>query len=694
MSMSRRLGPRRIASILLAAGGLALAGSSEAGLRGGPGAVLFNSDVGIFVVNADGTNATRLTRDQFDGVPLWSPDDSRIAFDRIEGINHYGVWVVGASGRGLRRVGTGEDPAWSPDGAKLAYDVPKGVDSYAVVVGSPDGGSVRRLATGWGPDWSPDGTEIAYASSVPGYALGVVRPDGSASLQVSGDDAVDWEWSPAGRVLAFALDKDTGIYILDVATGVTTTLARANAPVDWVDWSPDGSELAIEAGGAVDLVDAASGRLTVLSRKGSSPYWSPDGSRIAFTVDQGSFEQQLLTIRPDGSGRRVIASGINCRSFGLPFDWAGDGMSLVFEKQRTAGAGCDLWRADPDGRNERPITRAYPSGGDFTDPYWASTTIPRPTQARLPVVTLPTAELLKTKQSIYDFAGDAGYAAVVTGSGLGPVSIWTRGASLRKLAGSTVDYDRMQLVMAGNRAAWTEDSGGAPPTYYLAVGTAAGKTAPVDSMYAGDGGLGNLAGDDGLLVYNTWQDGATEKLWRIDGAGKTLIARGVKAGDVVAVDAGRIATRRADGTTAILNRAGKTLSTFKVPTVSRDDEGKPIVRLAGSRLLVLVGNVLDVRDTENGSLERHWRLADADGPLSLEGAQGNLVVYTEGIAVHLLRLTDGRDVLLNLPGEEGPAYAALEPDGLYYSYNQRRSTTRGRVGFVSSAALRRLLGKS
>jgi hypothetical protein len=53
-----------------------------------------------------------------------------------------------------------------------------------------------------------------------------------------------------------------------------------------------------------------------------------------------------------------------------------------------------------------------------------------------------------------------------------------------------------------------------------------------------------------------------------------------------------------------------------------------------------------------------------------------------GIAIHVLRLSDGRDVVLRLPNEAGPGDAALVPQGLYYSYNQAYSARPGRIGFI------------
>ena len=69
-------------------------------------------------------------------------------------------------------------------------------------------------------------------------------------------------------------------------------------------------------------------------------------------------------------------------------------------------------------------------------------------------------------------------------------------------------------------------------------------------------------------------------------------------------------------------------------------------------------------------------------PITLEDAQGDLAVYTAGIAINLLRLSDGRDHVLTIADQGEPAHAALEPEGLYYSYNRSGSETPGRLAFV------------
>ncbi len=101
--------------------------------------------------------------------------------------------------------------SWSPDGSKLAFDRtrggpgPPGVET--VVVANGDGSKVREIADGNQPVWSPAGDEIAFDSRASRNVsrIFVIRPDGSGKRLLSPPRLFAFSpvWSPNGRQLAF-----------------------------------------------------------------------------------------------------------------------------------------------------------------------------------------------------------------------------------------------------------------------------------------------------------------------------------------------------------------------------------------------------------------------------------------------------------------------------------------------------------
>ena len=71
------------------------------------------SDYEIWIINANGSNPTRLTSGFFDNYPAWSPDGSKIAFERRENI--FGkIFLMNSDGSEITQVtqNEGHYPAW------------------------------------------------------------------------------------------------------------------------------------------------------------------------------------------------------------------------------------------------------------------------------------------------------------------------------------------------------------------------------------------------------------------------------------------------------------------------------------------------------------------------------------------------------------------------------------------------------
>jgi Tol biopolymer transport system component len=118
----------------------------------------------IFVVNRDGTGLRQLSPEvaatdyKYDGGPSWSPDGTRLAFDR-SGV----LYLINADGSGLVSTGiSGVHPQWSPDGTQIVYGNTN-LDGISVMNMNF---TPRRLTTAvqqdQSPSWSPDGLQIVF----------------------------------------------------------------------------------------------------------------------------------------------------------------------------------------------------------------------------------------------------------------------------------------------------------------------------------------------------------------------------------------------------------------------------------------------------------------------------------------------------------------------------------------------------
>ena len=113
-----------------------------------------NHKLGLFVMNADGSNARRVAGKATSGAPAWSPDGRRIAFRRFDGqfgfdgqrgsVGNSDLFVLNADGSGLRRLTRHAENvrwfAWSPDGRTIAY-----LRNREVYIVKADGSGERRL---------------------------------------------------------------------------------------------------------------------------------------------------------------------------------------------------------------------------------------------------------------------------------------------------------------------------------------------------------------------------------------------------------------------------------------------------------------------------------------------------------------------------------------------------------------------
>ena len=244
--------------------------------------------------------------------PKISPDGKQIAFAALGDI--YVMPVGGKAVNLTKDAALDTEPAWSPDGSQLAYSSDKDSEHLQLWVRDMKSGRSRRLTDlttqPQGAAWSPDGTRIAFFN-------------------------VDGMW----RVAQMS--------VIDVATGKVTkvhdSLPQPGAPV----WSPDGQRLAI-AGiapmtkrfreGTNQILTMSSTKLnddkwfapqplmSIDSRGGCGPAWSPDGTKMA-AIYEGVLAVWPVSAagEPLGPPRRITNESAHAPS------WSGDSRHILYQ---------------------------------------------------------------------------------------------------------------------------------------------------------------------------------------------------------------------------------------------------------------------------------------------------------------------------------------------------------------------------
>jgi len=226
--------------------------------------IAFQSSSDIYVVNFDGTGLINLTNSPYSSIhyyyPRWSNDGTKIAYSSEQSSDN-DIYMMDADGTNKTRITDHADGqyvwlSWSPDGTKIAYA--HWLDGLVII--NADGTNQTTLVAGVGLAqdkiiaWSPDGSQIAFswyrdhdgANGVKYYDIYTINADGTneVRLTINASNNRYPSWSPDGTRIAFNSDRNVGfsndIYVMNAdgsnQTRLTSDVANEERPM----WSPVG----------------------------------------------------------------------------------------------------------------------------------------------------------------------------------------------------------------------------------------------------------------------------------------------------------------------------------------------------------------------------------------------------------------------------------------------------------------------
>jgi Tol biopolymer transport system component len=284
--------------------------------------------LGVFVVPADGSDEPLKVAD--DGfVAGWSPDGALIAFTLLHpdqtgcGVVPAGcfsmIFLVRADGtEEPTKLADGNAPVWAPGTNRLLF--------YTLT---------RGELTTWQGDTYPAivGRDVYVADLTSGRTITLASNRSTEPVSSGGMSS----WSPDGSHVLLGWGN---LYMVK-ADGSEPPLKIANGSTFEVDWSPDGKRIVYSWGGEIYSVAADGSEPPRKLAIGHQPYWSPDGSRIAF-IAKTLPTSEIWLVDPDTGEASKLVDG-RLPYFSPKSVWSPDGSLILYRAEQS------IYVVDPQG---------------------------------------------------------------------------------------------------------------------------------------------------------------------------------------------------------------------------------------------------------------------------------------------------------------------------------------------------------
>lgn len=243
-------------------------------------------------------------------------------------------------------------PVISPDATKIAFAAVG--DIYVMPVGGKPENITHDKALDTDPAWSPDGSQLVYSSDKAGGLLQLwirdMKTGRDRQLTNISTQPMGATWSPDGKRIAFfdvdGMWRAASVSVVDVASGTVTKIHDSLFGPGTPAWSPDGKRVAIamvspyskrfrEGTNQVLTMSSAGGddkwfapvpNLSIDSRAGCGPVWSPDGTKMAAIYEGVLAVWPVSTSgEPLGPPRRLTSESAHSPS------WAADSKRILYQ---------------------------------------------------------------------------------------------------------------------------------------------------------------------------------------------------------------------------------------------------------------------------------------------------------------------------------------------------------------------------